>query len=812
MVSAAIYGSNVMTNECYGFRYSRFFLLLLLAAVVSLSGCADAEQSKAEHLQRGETYLKDLKYQEATLEFRNALQIDETSAPAHWGLARAYEGLQRFPEMITELQKTLEHDKNHLEARIKLGNYFLAASKGRPELVDEAEKLAKEVLERDANHIEGHILLGSILFARNDREKAFAELNKAIELNPQRVESYLSLARFYIVTNERDKAEEVFKKAISIDQNSPLAHSEYGKFLVQSNRLQEAEAELQKAVQVGPSDRNARFVLASFYLVNKQLDKAEAEFKNLAGLDAEKPESQVVLADFYSAVNRMDDAIRIYNEVLAKSPDYLQGRYRLAEILLSRGDTQGATAQIDEALKKDKHDRAALLLRARMRSQGGQPDGLKAAIEDLKDVLRQEPNSRNGLYYMAQANFALGMVDQARAFAGELEKNYPDYLPAKLMQLQLTLFGGDATAQKSAISLATDLLNRVSKTAPDRENSPQVLGEIAEKTYIARGTAQLQLKNLPAARQDFEEARKIWPNDPTIYNNLALVALEENKTDEAIASFDNALKVDATNFAALNGLITLYAKTNQIDKAHARIDQLLGSYPNNAALHYFKGQVYGLQANVQGAEAEFRRALEIDSGYIAAYSALGAMFTNLKQEDRAIAEYQKILSIRPDNPTVYTLIGMLEDSRKNFDAAAENYRKALEQDPNSIIAGNNLAWLYAETGKGNLDEALRLAQGVVQRNPNVAGFVDTLGWVLYKKNLQDAAVVQLQKAVSLDEAAARAAKGSPSATYQYHLGMALKDRGDKEGSRRALEAALRLGEQRPPFAYADATKQALASL
>lgn len=800
-----------MKIECYRFRYSGILLLVLLAAVVSLSGCSDPEQTKAEHLKRGEEYLKELKYTEASLEFRNALQLDEKSAPAHWGLARAYEGLQRFPEMITELQKTLETDKGHLDARVKLGNYYLAASRGRTDLVDEAEKLAKEVLEKDPNNIEGHILMGSILFARNDREKAFAELNRAIELNPQRVESYLSLARFHIVVNDRARAEETFKKAISIDPNSPLAHSEYGKFLVQSNRLPEAEAELQKAVQVGPTDRNARFVLASFYLVNKQLDKAEAEFKNLANLDSGKPESQVVLADYYSAVNRMDDAIRIYQDVLAKSPDYIQGRYRLAEILMSRGDNQGATAQIDEALKKDKHDRQALLLRARMHAQGGKPDGLKAAVEDLKDVLRQEPNSRNGLYYMAQANFALGMVDQARAFAGELEKNYPDYLPGKLMGVQLTLFGGDSNSQKSSISLANDLLNRLSKTAPDRENSPQVLAEITEKTYLSRGSAQLQLKNLPAARQDFEAARQIAPNDPAVYNNLALVALEEQKTDEAIAAFENALNVDSTNFGALNGLVTLYAKTSQIDKASSKIDQLLASNPNNATLHYFKGQVFGLQQNVQGAEAEFRRALELDPSHVASYSALGAMFTNLKQEDRAIAEYQKILAINPDNATVYTLIGMLEDGRKNYDAAADNYRKALEKDPNSVIAANNLAWLYAETGKGNLDEALKLAQGVVQKNPNIAGFVDTLGWVLYKKSLYDAAVDQLQKAVNLDETSARVAKASASATYQYHLGVALKDKGDKEGSRRALEAALRLGEQRP-FAYADATRQALASL
>lgn len=800
-----------MKNECYGFRHTRILLLILLAAVVSLSGCADPEQTKAGHLKRGEEYLKDQKYTEATLEFRNALQIDEKSGPAHWGLARAYEQLQRFPEMITELQKTLEYDKGNLDARIKLGNYYLTASRGRPELVDEAERLAKETLDKDANNIEGHILLGSILFARNERDKAFAELNKAIELNPQRVESYLSLARFHIVVNERDKAEEVYKKAIAIDGNSALAHSEYGKFLVQSNRLPEAEAELTKAVQVDPKDRNARFVLASYYLVNKQLDKAEAEFKGLAGLDPDKPESQVVLADFYSSINRMDDAIRIYQDVLAKSPDYIQGRYRLAEIMMARGDSNGANAQIDEALKKDKHDRQALLLRARMRAQAGQPEGLKAALEDLKDVLRQEPNSRNGLYYMAQVNFGLGMVDQARAFAGELEKNYPDYLPAKLMQIQLTLFNGDANAQKSAITLATELLNRVSKTAPDRENSPQVLGELAEKSYLARGNAQLQLKNLPAARQDFETARQIMPSDPAVYNNLALVAMEENKTEEAIAAFDNALKADATNFTALNGLVALYGKSSQIDKAHARIDQLLASYPNSAALHFFKGQAYGYQANVQGAEAEFRKALELDSSYIAAYSALGSMFINMKQEDRAIAEYQKILAISPDNATVYTLIGMLEDSRKNYDAAAENYRKALAKDQNSVIAANNLSWLYAVTGKGNLDEALRMSQGVVQKNPNVAGFIDTLGWVLYKKNLYDAAADQLQKAVSLDEAAARAAKGSPSATYQYHLGMALKEKGDKAGSRRALEAALRLAEQ-SPFPDADEARKALASL
>jgi tetratricopeptide (TPR) repeat protein len=409
---------------------------------------------------------------------------------------------------------------------------------------------------------------------------------------------------------------------------------------------------------------------------------------------------------------------------------------------------------------------------------------------------------------MAQANFSLGLIDQARAFAGDLERNYPDYLPAKLTQLQITAAGGDANA---VVTLATDLLNRLSKTAPDRDNSPQLLAEIGERTYLARGAAYLQLKNIAAARQDFESARQITPNDPAVYNNLAVVALSENKPQDAMASFENALRVDATNFAALNGMIGVYARSNELDKAHARVDQALSSYPNISWLHYLKGHIHRMQNNGSAAEGEFRRALEIDPSYLPAYSSLAEMFIGSNQVDRAIQEYQKILAIRPDNATVYTLIGMLEDSRQNYDAAIDNYKKALERDQNAVIAANNLAWSYAVHGKGNLDEAVRLAQTVVQRNPNVAGFVDTLGWVYYKKNLYAAAVEQLQKAVALDEAAARVANNSPSATYQYHLGMALKEKGDKAASQLALQAALRLNEKRP-FPDAEEAKKALATL
>jgi len=793
--------------ECRRKFYVLPLFVVLIAAFI-LGACATPEKAKAQHVARGQALLKDKKFQEAALEFRSALQIDEKLADAHWGLANAYEGLQRYQEAFDEMRQTLELDPNNLDVRVKLGNYYLVGAKQSPAALSEAERLAKQILEKDPNHIEGHILMGSVLFAQEKKREALAELNRAVELNPQRVESYLSLARFYVQTNDIPGAEAIYQRAISVSGGAAMAHYEYGKFLVGAQRLDQAEAEFQKAVQAEPQNREAQFILASFYLVNKEFDKAEAAYKSLAELDKDKPEGRSVLGDFYSSVGRLDEAIAIYKEVLTNSPDYTQAHYRLAEIMLNRGDLAGAKNEVDTVLKNDSKDRQALILRARIGMQAGQTSDLKLAIEDLREVLRQEPNSRAGLFFMAEASFRLGQIDQARAFATDLTHNYPDYMPAKLMEIQINLASGNA---KAAMTLAANLQDRLSKAAPDRDTSPQMLAELKAKTLIAHGSAALQLRDTKTARADFLAAHDIAPSSADIDIDLAMVSLAEGKAEEAIGFYKNALAVDSVHFNALRGLTNIYAAQKKTADAHARIDQAIAAQPNNASLHFLKGRIYGFEMNAQGAEAEFRRALEIDGNYLAAYSALAALFVNTNQQQRAIEEYRHVAERQPDNPSIYTLIGMLEMAQQNVDAAIDNYRKALSLDQNSTFAANNLAWLYAIHGKGNLDEAVRLAQTAVQSNPEVSSFVDTLGWVYYKKGLYGVAAEQLRKAVNVDETAARRNNGTPSPTFHYHLGAALAAKGEKAEARREIENALKLSES-TSFPEADEARKALATL
>ena len=47
---------------------------------------------------------------------------DDGFAAAHWGLARAYEGLHREKKAFEELKKTVQLDATNLDARVKMGD------------------------------------------------------------------------------------------------------------------------------------------------------------------------------------------------------------------------------------------------------------------------------------------------------------------------------------------------------------------------------------------------------------------------------------------------------------------------------------------------------------------------------------------------------------------------------------------------------------------------------------------------------------------------------------------------------------------
>ena len=784
-------------QECPRARSLRAPLAVLLACLVALAaGCSNPEKAKAEHVARGEAFLKERRWQEASLEFRNAIQIDENLAAAHWGLAQSYEQLGRGGEYIEELQRTVKLDPANVQARLRLANGYLAAfaRQKNADMLAEAERLANEIRAREPDNPDGRILLANVVFFQGDSAKAEQMIKEAVALDPKRVESHMGLARFYLQTNRAADAERVYQAAVSVNDRSSLAHVEYGKFLTQSGRAADAEAQFRRAVEVDPENRDVRWVLASYYLVNQRLDRAEEAYKAWAQLDWEKPEGKARLADYYATVGRFEEAANLYGEIVKASPDYTRGHYRLGEISLQRGDVPAATAQADELIKRNSKDADALFLRARTLVARGK---LKEAIADLKTVLDAEPRSKLGLYFMSDALYRDGQLEQARARAGELERYYQDFIPAKLLQIQIGLDSGDAEGSKRA---ADELLKKLQGAAPSGDVTPQLLSDVRTNALLLRGKSALRLAQqqpaqVSAARADFEAARQAAPNSPVPHVNLADAAAAERKWDEAWQHLEQALTLDRTNAQALTALVNLGSATGRIGEVRGRIEQLTKEQPNSAPLHFLLGQSYRaagpeLPADAQRAEAALRRAVEIDPDFVPAYTALAEVYFGTQQPDRAIGEYKKITERRPDDYVSYRNIGMIEAGRGQLDAAAEYYRRVLSIRPDEPVAANNLAALYADHEKGNPEEAIRLAQDVVRRYPNEPGFADTLGWVYYRRGLYRDSVEQLKRAVE-----GSAKRGGDNSLYRWHLGAALAKNGDKAAARRELQKSLELAAQ-----------------
>jgi predicted Zn-dependent protease len=89
--------------------------------------------------------------------------------------------------------------------------------------------------------------------------------------------------------------------------------------------------------------------------------------------------------------------------------------------------------------------------------------------------------------------------------------------------------------------------------------------------------------------------------------------------------------------------------------------------------------------------------------------------------------------------------------------------------------------MLADSG-ADLDQALTMAQRAQQQRPNDTNIADTLGWVYIKKNLADNAINILRDVVQ---------KEPERATFRYHFGLALYQKGDKTQAKRELEYALK---------------------
>jgi tetratricopeptide (TPR) repeat protein len=110
---------------------------------------------------------------------------------------------------------------------------------------------------------------------------------------------------------------------------------------------------------------------------------------------------------------------------------------------------------------------------------------------------------------------------------------------------------------------------------------------------------------------------------------------------------------------------------------------------------------------------------------------LAYIYVLTKRSKMAEFELQRLLNNGFGSPQLYTTLAYAAWLQKHWKSAIDLYEKALELDENNTTAMNGLGYILVDTSE-DLIRGLRLCRRAVERKPQNAAYLDSLGWAYYK--------------------------------------------------------------------------------
>lgn len=116
-------------------------------------------------------------------------------------------------------------------------------------------------------------------------------------------------------------------------------------------------------------------------------------------------------------------------------------------------------------------------------------------------------------------------------------------------------------------------------------------------------------------------------------------------------------------------LAILYQKENKLDEALEEYKQAIELDPLNAQSYNNMGMVFYNRGNLSEAIIQYQKALSINSGYDKAHHNLAVAYYHQGDYDRAALEFTLAISCNPRNPESYNNLGVLYRKQNNLSLA-----------------------------------------------------------------------------------------------------------------------------------------------
>jgi tetratricopeptide (TPR) repeat protein len=359
---------------------------------------------------------------------------------------------------------------------------------------------------------------------------------------------------------------------------------------------------------------------------------------------------------------------------------------------------------------------------------------------------------------------------------------------------------GIARLQKGDFDGAISDLNRAIELSPATADY-----------YNDRGLAKLRKGDNDGAIADFTRAVELDAKNVVAYRNRALAKNMKRDAAGALADYSRAIELDPKNAGAFNDRGNIKKTQGDLDGAIADFtsaielnDKLAIGYKNRGEAKQAKGDVTGAkedlhraveldpelmskepvadsssngaaagttvspskanpkkaegyydsglkkqhEGDLDGAIADYTRAIELNTNYTEAYNNRGNVKEAKEDHNGAIADYGRAIELDPKHTISYNNRGAEKLKKGDMDGAITDFNHAIELDPQYANAYHNRA--YAKDKTGDVDGATADLERAIKINPKDASAYDLRGDIEANKKQYAAAIKDEQKAIELD--------------------------------------------------------------
>lgn len=193
-------------------------------------------------------------------------------------------------------------------------DYVLQNTMPPQKTLERSIELAKKCLAIDDSIYSGHSLLGVLYSHQGDHDKAIAEGERALALNPGGIGPILNHAGSLRYAGRPEEAIPLLQKAIRISPFGPSSlYREFGNNLRDVGRLEEAVLAYKKSIKIAPDNLTAHMSLTATYSLMGRDKEAQAEASEVLRINPKFSVDQLMKTMTYkdrSVPDRIAGALR----------------------------------------------------------------------------------------------------------------------------------------------------------------------------------------------------------------------------------------------------------------------------------------------------------------------------------------------------------------------------------------------------------------------------------------------------------------------------------------------------------------------